>query len=98
MHAVSADCCAAAASHLERRAGQLPHMASLIVCPPTLVAHWPHEIQKFVGSGQVSIVQASDSAARLMHMSHAHAGLHASPHHAGPASVWHACLRAAICA
>lgn len=57
---LSADSCAAAASHLERRAGQLPHMASLIVCPPTLVAHWPHEIRKFVGSGQVSIVQARD--------------------------------------
>ena len=43
-------------------------MASLIVCPPTLVAHWPHEIQKFVGSGRVSIVQARDCAARLMHI------------------------------
>ena len=46
-------------------------MASLIVCPPTLVAHWPHEIQKFVGSGQVSIVQARDCTAQHVHTAHA---------------------------
>lgn len=63
--------CHIAACHLERRAQQLPHMASLILCPPTLVPHWPHEIQKFVGSGQVSIVQARDCTAQYMHTAHA---------------------------
>ena len=47
-----------AACHVERKAQQLPHLPSLILCPPTLVGHWPHEIVKFVGSDQVSIVQA----------------------------------------
>ena len=31
----------------QRRAGQQPAPA-LIVCPPTLVGHWHHEIGKFV--------------------------------------------------
>ena len=46
-----------AACHVERKAHGLPHQASLIVCPPTLVAHWPHEIAKFVGSDLVLILQ-----------------------------------------
>ena len=47
-----------AACHVERKAEQLPHLTSLIVCPPTLVGHWPHEVLKFVGSNQISIFQA----------------------------------------
>ncbi len=47
-----------AACHAERKAQQLPHLSSLILCPPTLVGHWPHEIVKFVGSEQVSVMQA----------------------------------------
>eukprot|EP00884_Botryococcus_braunii_P013723 jgi/Botrbrau1/22351/Bobra.0002s0029.1 len=40
-----------AAAHVEARAegGRAPR-PSLIVCPPTLVQHWPHEITKFVGT------------------------------------------------
>ncbi len=41
---------------------QLPHLSSIIICPPTLVGHWPHEIAKFVGSDQVSIVQVNPTA------------------------------------
>ncbi|KAK9823112.1 hypothetical protein WJX72_000353 [[Myrmecia] bisecta] len=37
-----------AASAVERRGAGLPDLPSLIVCPPTLVGHWAHEIVKFV--------------------------------------------------
>ncbi|KAK9916950.1 hypothetical protein WJX75_009151 [Coccomyxa subellipsoidea] len=46
-----------AACHVEQRRGGLPHKPSLIVCPPTLVGHWPHEIVKFVGEELLSCVQ-----------------------------------------
>lgn len=46
-----------AACHVEQRRGGLPHKPSLIVCPPTLVGHWPHEIVKFVGEELLSVVQ-----------------------------------------
>ncbi len=46
-----------AACHMERNMQQMPQLSSLILCPPTLVGHWPHEIAKFVGSEQVSVIQ-----------------------------------------
>lgn len=33
---------------VEQRAASGCEAASLIVCPPTLVGHWAHEIAKFV--------------------------------------------------
>jgi len=32
----------------ERRAQGLPHRPSLVVCPPTLVAHWAHEVGRYL--------------------------------------------------
>ena len=46
-----------AAYHVEQRAQGLPQRSSLIVCPPTLVGHWPHEIAKFLGPDLLSILQ-----------------------------------------
>ena len=46
--------CIVASKHQERRASlqasgakQVSHLPSLIVCPPTLIGHWYHEILKF---------------------------------------------------
>ena len=49
--------CVHAACHVERKAQHLQHQPSLVVCPPTLVGHWPHEVAKFVGSEGISIMQ-----------------------------------------
>ncbi|BDA40363.1 TATA-binding protein-associated factor 172 [Coccomyxa sp. Obi] len=46
-----------AACQVEQKRDGLPHKPSLIVCPPTLVGHWPHEIAKFVGEDVLSVVQ-----------------------------------------
>lgn len=46
-----------AACHVEQKRDGLPHKPSLIVCPPTLVGHWPHEVAKFVGEDLLSVVQ-----------------------------------------
>lgn len=35
---------------VEARAAGGKEVTSLIVCPPTLVGHWAHEIAKFVSS------------------------------------------------
>lgn len=42
---------------MEQKRDGLSHKPSLIVCPPTLVGHWPHEIAKFVGNDLLSVVQ-----------------------------------------
>ncbi len=48
-----------AACHVEQKQSGAPRRPSLIVCPPTLVGHWPHEITKFVGSDVLSVCQVS---------------------------------------
>jgi hypothetical protein len=59
MHDCCVDPCALrAAYHVEARQQGLPRKASLIVCPPTLVGHWPHEMAKFVGPELLSVLQA----------------------------------------
>ena len=52
-----ATCLLHAACHVEARQQGLSHKASLIVCPPTLVGHWPHEIAKFVGPELLTVLQ-----------------------------------------
>ena len=47
-------------------AGEAP-LPSLVVCPPTLVLHWAHEVRKFAGAairtvayhGNISVSPAS---------------------------------------
>ena len=46
-----------AAAHVEARAQGLPHRPSLVVCPSTLVPHWPHEMARFVGSAGLTTLQ-----------------------------------------
>ena len=46
-----------AAAHVEARAQGLPHRPSLVVCPSTLVPHWPHEMTRFVSSAGLTTVQ-----------------------------------------
>ena len=48
---------ACAAAHVEARAQGLPHRPSLVVCPSTLVPHWPHEMARFVSSAALTTVQ-----------------------------------------
>ena len=40
--------CILAATIVERRKAGLPHVPALVVCPPTLVGHWAHEINQYV--------------------------------------------------
>lgn len=40
--------CILAATVVERRAAGLPRLPALVVCPPTLVGHWAHEINQYV--------------------------------------------------
>ena len=40
-----------------RQQDKQPWQPSLVVCPPTLVGHWPHEITKFVGEGLLTTLQ-----------------------------------------
>ena len=42
--------CILAATAVERRAAGLPPLPSLVICPPTLVGHWAHEIAQYVSS------------------------------------------------
>ncbi|XP_030026584.2 TATA-binding protein-associated factor 172 isoform X2 [Manduca sexta] len=37
-----------AGSHWEREHQRLPHLPSLVVCPPTLTGHWVFEVMKFI--------------------------------------------------
>jgi TATA-binding protein-associated factor len=41
--------CILAATIVERREAGLPFLPALVVCPPTLVGHWAHEISQYVG-------------------------------------------------
>ena len=59
-------CVLRAACHVEARQQGLPRKASLIVCPPTLVGHWPHEIAKFVGPDLLSVLQAGSLPPRTL--------------------------------
>ena len=40
--------CILAATVVERRAAGSPRLPALVVCPPTLVGHWAHEINQYV--------------------------------------------------
>ena len=40
--------CILAATIVERKKAGLPHVPALVVCPPTLVGHWAHEINQYV--------------------------------------------------
>ena len=42
--------CILAATVVERRNAGLPALPALVVCPPTLVGHWAHEIEQYVAS------------------------------------------------
>lgn len=41
----------------ERHAAGLPPLPSLVVCPPTLVGHWEHEIGKYLPEGYFRVLQ-----------------------------------------
>jgi TATA-binding protein-associated factor len=43
----------------QTKAAEYIHLPSLVVCPPTLVGHWNHEIEKFCP--QLSVIQYSGS-------------------------------------
>lgn len=57
---------AAAASHAEQRAAGAPARSSLVVCPPTLVGHWAHEVDKFVGPALRAFAYEGPPAARAV--------------------------------
>ena len=42
---------------MEQAQQQGQRRPSLVVCPPTLVGHWPHEIAKFVGDSLLRTLQ-----------------------------------------
>ena len=46
-----------AAAVVEQQAAGVAPPPSLIVCPPTLVSHWAHEIAKFVQDGLLQPLQ-----------------------------------------
>jgi len=55
-----------AASHAEQRAAGAPPRPSLVVCPPTLVGHWAHEVDKFVGASLRALAYEGPPAARAV--------------------------------
>jgi TATA-binding protein-associated factor len=42
--------CILAATVVERKKSGLPFLPALVVCPPTLVGHWAHEINEYVAA------------------------------------------------
>jgi len=56
-----------AADVFERRRDGLPARPSLVICPPTLVAHWAHEVGRYLSvPHQLTIIQfAGPPAARM---------------------------------
>lgn len=58
---ISSECTLHAAAVMDQhRAGATPN-PTLIVCPPTLVSHWAHEIGKFVEEGFLQPLQYQGS-------------------------------------
>jgi len=55
--------CILAATVVERRRAGLPFLPALVVCPPTLVGHWAHEINEYVAESTLKPLEYHGSPA-----------------------------------
>jgi TATA-binding protein-associated factor len=55
--------CILAATVVERKKSGLPFLPALVVCPPTLVGHWAHEINEYVSESVLKPLEYHGSPA-----------------------------------